>query len=61
MTRGTKFFDEMCILWFAIFNNTISFHQQEWKANFPYKTTVDLMERSMEYDSTQKRNINEII
>lgn len=26
-----------------------------------YKTKVDFMERSMEYDSKQRRNINEVI
>ena len=38
-----------------------TFTNKDEKQLFPYKTTVDLMERSMEYDSTQKRNKNEII
>ena len=38
-----------------------TFTNKDEKQLFPYKTTVDLMERSMEYDCTQKRNINEII
>jgi len=38
-----------------------TFTNKDEKQLFPYKTTVDLMERSIEYDSTQKRNKNEII